>query len=96
MAGCATCPPAAGGWGEQGQGALGQAQPASRCCQRPGPARRWVVVEVVKSSRPTARGWWPREVGQPLDRKQVQGVMPAHRLLPFRNGDRRRRPGSFG
>ncbi len=43
----------------------------------------------MKSNRLTARGWWPREVGQPLDRKQVQGVMRAHRLLQaFRNGDR--------
>ena len=37
-----------------------------------------------------------RQLGEPVNRKPVQRVMRAHRLLqPSRNGDRRRRPGCF-
>jgi len=37
-----------------------------------------------------------RQLGEPVNRKRVQRVMRAHRLLqPSRNGDRRRRPGCF-
>ena len=37
-----------------------------------------------------------RELGRPVNRKRVQRVMRAHRLLqPSRSGDRRRRPGFF-
>jgi putative transposase len=37
-----------------------------------------------------------RELGRPVNRKRVQRVMRAHRLLqPSRSGERRRRPGFF-
>jgi putative transposase len=37
-----------------------------------------------------------RELGRPVNRKRVQRIMRAHRLLqPSRSGDRRRRPGFF-
>ncbi|MET0476724.1 MAG: hypothetical protein ABW222_02090 [Actinomycetota bacterium] len=37
-----------------------------------------------------------RQLGRPVNRKRVQRVMRAHRLLqPTRGGDRRRRPGFF-
>ena len=37
-----------------------------------------------------------RELGRPVNRKRVQRVMRAHRLLqPSRSGERRRRPGCF-
>jgi putative transposase len=68
-----------------------------------GPERRPgddAIVEVAKSN-PTdgtrmVAALASRELGEPVNRKRVQRVMRAHRLLQrARNGDRRRRPGYF-
>ena len=59
-----------------------------------------VIVEVAKAN-PTdgtrmVAALASRELGRPINRKRVQRVMRAHRLLqPPRSGDRRRRPGFF-
>jgi putative transposase len=59
-----------------------------------------VIVEVAKAN-PTdgtrmVAALASRELGRPVNRKRVQRVMRAHRLLqPSRSGDRRRRPGFF-
>jgi putative transposase len=59
-----------------------------------------VIVEVAKAN-PTdgtrmVAALASRELGRPINRKRVQRVMRAHRLLqPTRSGDRRRRPGFF-
>jgi putative transposase len=76
--------PAAAGPGDQGSG-------------RPGDER---IVEVAKAN-PTdgtrmVAALASRDLGQPVNRKRVQRIMRAHRLLQrARNGDRRRRPGFF-
>jgi hypothetical protein len=59
-----------------------------------------VIVEVAKAN-PTdgtrmVAALASRELGRPVNRKRVQRVMRAQRLLqPSRSGDRRRRPGFF-
>jgi putative transposase len=59
-----------------------------------------VIVEVTKAN-PTdgtrmIAALASRQLGRPVNRKRVQRVMRAHRLLqPTRSGDRRRRPGFF-
>ena len=59
-----------------------------------------VIVEVAKAN-PTdgtrmVAALASRALGRPVNRKRVQRVMRAHRLLqPSRSGDRRRRPGFF-
>ena len=59
-----------------------------------------VIVEVAKAN-PTdgtrmVAALASRQLGRPVNRKRVQRVMRAHRLLqPSRSGDCRRRPGFF-
>ena len=59
-----------------------------------------VIVEVARAN-PTdgtrmVAALASRQLGRPVNRKRVQRVMRAHRLLqPTRSGDRRRRPGFF-
>ena len=59
-----------------------------------------LIVEVAKAN-PTdgtrmVAALASRELGRPVNRKRVQRVMRAHRLLqPSRPGERRRRPGFF-
>ena len=59
-----------------------------------------VIVEVARAN-PTdgtrmVAALASRQLGRPINRKRVQRVMRAHRLLqPTRGGDRRRRPGFF-
>ena len=59
-----------------------------------------VIVEVARAN-PTdgtrmVAALASRALGRPVNRKRVQRVMRAHRLLqPSRSGDRRRRPGFF-
>ena len=59
-----------------------------------------IVVEVARAN-PTdgtrmVAALASRQLGRPVNRKRVQRVMRAHRLLqPSRSGDRRRRPGFF-
>jgi putative transposase len=59
-----------------------------------------VIVEVARAN-PTdgsrmVAALARRQLGRPINRKRVQRVMRAHRLLqPSRSGDRRRRPGFF-
>jgi putative transposase len=59
-----------------------------------------VIVEVAKAN-PTdgtrmVAALASRALDRPVNRKRVQRVMRAHRLLqPIRSGDRRRRPGFF-
>ena len=59
-----------------------------------------VIVEVARAN-PTdgtrmVAALASRQLGRPVNRKRVQRVMRAHRLLqPTRGGDRRRRPGFF-
>jgi putative transposase len=68
----------------------------------PGPGRPGdeQIVEVAKAN-PTdgtrmVAALASRTLGEPVNRKRVQRVMRAHRLLQrSRNGDRRRRPGFF-
>jgi putative transposase len=68
----------------------------------PGPGRPGdgAIVEVAQAN-PTdgtrmVAALASRQLGRPINRKRVQRVMRAHRLLqPTRSGDRRRRPGFF-
>jgi len=60
-----------------------------------------VIVEVAKANptdgTPMVAALASRALDRPVNRKRVQRVMRAHRLLqPIRSGDRRRRPGFFG
>jgi putative transposase len=59
-----------------------------------------VIVEVAKANSTDGTrmvaALASRELGRPVNRKRVQRVMRAQRLLqPTRSGDRRRRPGFF-
>ena len=74
-------------------------RPAAAGPGRAGPDDH-VIVEVAKAN-PTdgtrmVAALASRELGRSVNRKRVQRVMRAHRLLqPSRSGDRRRRPGFF-